>query len=173
MRWINVNEKYLDYLRAVESRIPRTDYGTDRYKPFFGVLFEVGDLYYVTQVSHPQNRHHTLRQQKDFYKIYDTKNPKRLIAVINLNYMSPIPKSETSIFEKSKIHTYRTFKSDDEKSKYIALLDAELSVINSLDMGSKAQAIYNLKYDKPNHVVSKRCIDFKAMEQLAIQYNKN
>ena len=25
MRWINVNEKYLDYLRNVESRIPRTD----------------------------------------------------------------------------------------------------------------------------------------------------
>ena len=48
MRWINVNEKYLDYLRAVENRIPRTDYGTDRYKPFFGVLFEVDDLYVIT-----------------------------------------------------------------------------------------------------------------------------
>lgn len=41
-----------------------------------------------------------------------------------------------------------------------------------MDMGAKAQAIYNLKYDNPNHAVSKRCIDFKAMEQLAIQYNK-
>ena len=65
-----------------------------------------------------------------------------------------------------------TFKSEEEKSKYIALLDTELSVINSMDMGIKAQAVYNLKYDKPNHVISKRCIDFKAMERLAIQYNK-
>lgn len=53
MKWINVNEKYLDYLRETEKRIPKTDYGTDRYKPFFGILFEVDDLYYITQVSHP------------------------------------------------------------------------------------------------------------------------
>ena len=45
MKWINVDENYLDYLRNVEPRIPRTDYGSDRYKPFFGVLFEAGDLY--------------------------------------------------------------------------------------------------------------------------------
>ena len=36
MEWINVNEKYLDFLRAFEGRIPHTDYGTDKYKPFFG-----------------------------------------------------------------------------------------------------------------------------------------
>ena len=29
MDWINVNEKYLDYLRGVEGRIPYTDYGND------------------------------------------------------------------------------------------------------------------------------------------------
>jgi protein AbiQ len=57
MKWINVNEKYLDYLRAVEGRIPRTDYGLDKYKPFFGILFETEDFYYITQVSHPQPRH--------------------------------------------------------------------------------------------------------------------
>lgn len=170
MRWINVNEKYLDYLREIERRIPRTDYGTDRYKPFFGILFEVGDLYYITQVSHAQPRHKTMRQQKDFYKIYDPQNPKRLIAVVNLNYMFPIPKTETTPFEKSKINTYRTFESEIEKSKYIDLLDKELQVINSMDIGTKAKEIYSLKYNKPEHVVAKRCIDFKDMERLAQQY---
>ena len=51
MKWINVNEKYLNYLRAFEGRIPRTDYGSDKYKPFFGILFETEDFYYITQVS--------------------------------------------------------------------------------------------------------------------------
>ena len=172
MKWINVNEKYLDYLRASEERIPRTDYGTDKYKPFFGVLFEVGDLYYVTQVSHAQPRHQNLKQQKDFYKIFDPKNPKRLIAVINLNYMFPIPKEQTTPFAKKNIHTYRTFKSETEKSKYIDLLDSELLVINSMDIGKKAEAIYKLKYEKPEHIVSKRCIDFKDMERLALLYSE-
>lgn len=170
MKWINLNENYLDYLRKVENRIPRTDYGTDRYKPFFGVLFEVDDLYYVTQVSHAQQRHISLKQQKDFYKIYDPKNKNRLIAVVNLNYMFPIPKSETSNFEKKNIHTYRTFASEVEKSKYIDLLDTELSVINTMDLGTKAKELYALKYDNPNHVVSKRCLDFKTLEELAKNY---
>lgn len=172
MKWINVNEAYLDYLRSMEKRIPRTDYGTNKYKPFFGILFEVGDLYYVTQVSHAQPRHQTLKQQKDFYKIFDPKQPARLIAVVNLNYMFPIPKEQTTPFEKKNIHTYRTFASDVEKSKYIDLLDTELAVINSMDIGTRAEELYQLKYDKPDHVVSKRCIDFKNMEQLALQYRK-
>ena len=56
-RWINVNEKYLDFLRSFEKRIPRTDYGSDKYKPFFGILFEKDDLFYITQISHAQPRH--------------------------------------------------------------------------------------------------------------------
>lgn len=76
MRWINVDEQYLDYLRGYEKRIPFTDYGTDKYKPFFGVLFEIDDLYYVTQVSHAQPRHYKLKENKDFFKIYDPKKSK-------------------------------------------------------------------------------------------------
>ena len=170
MKWINVNEKYLDYLRANEGRIPRTDYGTDKYKPFFGVLFEVDDLYYITQVSHPQPRHSGLKQQKDFYKIYDPRQTNRLIAVVNLNYMFPIPKTETTPFEKSKIHTYRTFQTESEKSRYIDLLDKELIAINTMNIGKKAENLYKFRYEHPEHVVSKRCIDFKKMEQLAKKY---
>lgn len=84
--------------------------------------------------------------------------------------MFPIPKANTSQFKKSEIHTYRTFKSEIEKSKYLNLLNVELSAINSMSIDAKAQYIYNLKYDNPSHSVSKRCIDFKAMEQLALQY---
>lgn len=170
MRWININEKYLDYLRSFEKRIPYSDYGDKKYKPFFGVLFEVGDLYYVTQVSHPQKRHYNLKQQKDFYKIYDPKCPNRLIAVVNLNYMFPVPATETSYFHKREIHTYRKFDSEIEKSKYVNLLDIELQVVNSMSLDNKARYIYELKYKNPMHFVSKRCIDFKEMEKLAKKF---
>lgn len=105
MKWINVNEEYLDY---------------------------------VTQVLHPQPRHSKLKQQKDFYKVFDPKNPERLIAIVNLNYMFPIPKTQTTPFEKKNIHTYRTFQSEKEKSKYIDLLDLELAAINAMDMERQA-----------------------------------
>ena len=57
MNWLVIDEKYLDYLRETENRIPFSDYGKDKYKPFFGILFETEDFYYVTQISHPQRRH--------------------------------------------------------------------------------------------------------------------
>ena len=87
--------------------------------------------------------------------------------------MFPIPKSEALPFEKSKIHTYRIFASEKEKSKYIDLLDTELSVINTMDIGTKARSLYDLKCNNPKHVVSKRCIDFKDMECLALRYKGN
>ncbi len=172
MRWINVDEKYMDYLRSIERRVPETDYGNDKYKPFFGVLFDADNLYYLTQVSHPQQRHYRLKQQKDFYKIYDPDSPRRLIAVVNLNYMFPIPKECTSAFSKKLIHTYRTFDNEVAKSKYIDLLDTELSVINTMDLDTKAKNLYNLKYNCPTHPISLRCFDFKALEEAAKQYVK-
>ena len=170
MKWINVNGKYLDYLRAFEKRIPNSYYGIDKYKPFFGVLFEKGDLLYITQVSHPKDRHNKLKQQKDFYKIYDPDNHSRLIAVVNLNYMFPIPKKEVTPFEKKKLDTYRTFKSVEEKSKYIDLLDKEIKTINNMNLASAAQDIYNLKYKYPNNNIAKRCLDFKMLEKYAEQW---
>ena len=52
MEWKIVNEDYLNYLRHNETRIPHSNYGEDKYKPFFGILFETNDFYYVTQISH-------------------------------------------------------------------------------------------------------------------------
>lgn len=173
MDWINVDEDYLDYLREIEPRIPKTDYGDDKYKPFFGVLFEENGLYYITQVSHPQKRHIKMKQQKDFYKLYDPNIKNRLIAVVNLNYMFPIPKNCTYEFKKKDIHLYRTFESEQQKSKYINLLNTELKIINTMKLDEKAIGIYNLKYQDPLDRVSKRCLDFKQLENAAKLYKVN
>ena len=45
MEWKIVNEDYLNYLRHNETRIPHSNYGEDKYKPFFGILFETNDFY--------------------------------------------------------------------------------------------------------------------------------
>ena len=69
-KWKIINKDYLDYLREnYESRIPRTDYGNDKLKPFFGELMRVGDLAYVTQVSSAKPRHNKIKANIDFQKI--------------------------------------------------------------------------------------------------------
>lgn len=161
MKWILVNENYLDYLRASEPRIPYSDYGENKFKPFFGVLFEAEDYYYITQVSHPKLRHSSIKQQKDFYKIYDGNT---LIAVVNLNYMFPIPKNEISDLSYTKVDECRTFLSDAERSKYIYLLRRELKEINKLNLECVAKEIYENKCAGNTDNISKRCLDFKELE---------
>jgi len=177
MIWTVVDEKYLDYLRDnVESRIPKSDYGDDKYKPFFGSLFEVGDLVYLTQISHAQPRHSTMKNSLDFYKIFVPDSnpvlPDRFVAVVNLNYMFPIHRTLINELEYKNIGLCRTFQSEVEKSKYIDLLKNELTVINTLNLEVNAQKLYEQKYKYPDDRISKRCFDFKALEKHATEYVK-
>ncbi|RCX18243.1 protein AbiQ [Anaerobacterium chartisolvens] len=136
---------------------------------FFGSLFENGDMEYISQVSHPQDRHLKLKQQVDFYKIYNPEDG-RLMCVINLNYMFPIHKSLLIDLEYKNIENYRTFTSDIAKSKYIDLLNIEIKAINRLPIITSAIKIYENKYRYPNDRVSQRCFDFKRLEQACIEY---
>lgn len=172
--WVVIDERYLNYLRAAEPRIPHSDYGTDKMKPFFGVLFEQGELAYVTQISHAQERHKAMRNMPDFIKIYIADRnpalPDRLAAVVNLNYMFPVPKAEMQEMKYKDIEQHRTFRSLQEKSRYIDLLSKELAQINTLDMETKAKKVYHLKQQFPENFVSRRCLDFERLEALALAY---
>ncbi len=172
MEWLVIDEKYLNYLRKTEHRIPKSNYGNDKYKPFFGVLFETDDFYYVTQVSHPQKRHLEMKANEDFKKIYEPKR-NRLIAVVNLNYMFPIPKSLYEKLQYKNIDQHRFFENDQAKSKYISLMKTELKVINKMGLEKAAKKIYENKYNNPGNELSKRCINFKDMENLALSYERN
>lgn len=172
MEWKIVNEDYLNYLRHNETRIPHSNYGEDKYKPFFGILFETNDFCYVTQISHAKNRHELMKENVDFHKIYHPKNNK-LLAVVNLNYMFPVPKCELVTLEYKNIHLYRTFQNEVEKSKYISLLKIELKQINLKNLSVYAKKIYTEKYKFPDSNLARRCIDFKAMERLAQQWINN
>ena len=171
MKWVIINDSYLDYLRKNgDTRIPYSNYGTDKYKPFFGELFTIGDYSYVTQVTSYKERLERIKEDKDFYKIY---RQNKLVAAVNLNYMFPILTSKLKYLDNyNDISQYRTFKSGNEKSKYISFLKYELSEINKKPLTISAKFLYNVKYDKPNNKISKRCLDFKKLETICSQYFK-
>ena len=94
----------------------------------------------------------------------------RLVAVVNLNYMFPIPKSIIYPLEYKNIDQHRTFLSENDKTQYIDLLKKEMSVINTLNMDKRAKSLYDLKINFPNEDVSKRCFEFLKLEELATNY---
>lgn len=169
MKWYTVDEKFLDYLRGHEPRIPYINYGKDKLKPFFGVLFEIGDLVYITQVSHPQSRHYSMKENIDFYKLY---KDLQMIGVVNLNYMFPVFKDRLQDIDYKNISNFRTFESEKQKNDYITLLKREMREIRNKRLDEKASELYKYKYEFPDDAVSKRCFDFKFLEQKCIEYNK-
>jgi protein AbiQ len=168
--WKIIDNNYLDYLRKFEPRIPLTDYGSNKMKPFFGTLFEVDDLVYVTQVSSPKKRHETLKASIDFHKYFFGK---RLIGVINLNYMFPVPKQYISNLLYADIEKYKSFPDEKSKNDYIQFLKLQLRTIKTLNLEKDSKLLYEMKYSKPNIAISKRCFDFKALEQYANDFNKS
>ena len=174
--WITVDEDYLNYLRSFESKIPNSNYGADKMKPFFGVLFETDGLVYVTQVSHLKPRHVKMKDSVDFRKVYipnaNPNLPDRPVAVVNLNYMFPIPKALVTPLAYRDIDKCRTFSSNVERSKYVDLLIKEIASINKMGIERLARKVYELKSNYPDAVVSKRCFDFKGLEEKARAFQR-
>ena len=169
MIWCTINKDYISFLKNYDSRIPNIDYGKNGYKPFFSPLFEKDGLVYVTQVSSKKPRHLKMKESIDFVKIFDKTN-KKLISVINLNYMFPVPKSEIIEVKYKNIGNFRTFSSLDEKDKYLKLLKYEMKVINNKNIQTQALKVYN-SIGK-NSFLKNRCLPFLLLEEKAIEYSK-
>lgn len=171
MKLISINETYLDYLRENgDPRIPHVDYGIGKIKPFF-VLFDLNeDVSYISQLSSYKNRHHRMHDQLDFHKIWTDEN--RCRAVVNLNYMFPILK--TNYFELNREDIKRIKEngtmSEAEISDYMEMLDEESYFIDHSNLGDCAKRLYELKKDRPGHAISLRSLDFKEMEAKMIEF---
>ncbi len=170
MKYYHINEDFLDELRNHERRIPLTNYGTESWKPFFGALFEVDDLVYVTNLSSPKHRHEGMRAQLDFIKLYisDEPNPDRFIAVINLNYMFPVPKRYLTEVDYQVLKNLMPDKSEDNLSKYWDFLMIELDALESSKTLENARKVYEMKCNFPENRISMRCFDFKELERIVL-----
>jgi protein AbiQ len=170
MKWCTIKKGYISYLKRFEEKIPNIDYGPEKFKPFLNPLFEKDELIYVTQVSHPQRRHEYIKENVDFIKLFDKT---KLIGVVNLNYMFPVPKELIINIEKySDVSVHRTFETDKEKNDYIALLKKEMKEIQNKRISEKAELLYDRKNNYPEDSVSKRCINFKELEEKALEYKE-
>ena len=169
MIWCTINKDYISFLKNYDSRIPNIDYGNNGYKPFFSPLFEKDGLVYVTQISSKKPRHLKIKESIDFVKIFDKTN-KKLISVINLNYMFPVPKSEIIEVKYKNIDNFRTFSSLDEKNKYINLLKYEMKVINNKNIQAQALKVYNSV--NTDSFLKNRSLSFLLLEEKAIEYSK-
>ena len=87
--------------------------------------------------------------------------------------MIPILDQNVTVLNYKKIEEYRKFEDSKEKALYISFLSFELNLINEkIDKIRKnAVKLYNEKINNPESYVSKRCCNFKLLEEKSKLYN--
>lgn len=155
----NINNRYIDYLSPHAPHLFHNKKpGQQNERKFIGVILQVNGLDYFAPLSSFKPKHNKMSDMIDFIKV---KN----YAVINLNNMFPVPKTECSFVDIQK----------EQDLQYKALLRAEYRYIKSIQdkICKNAMNVYNHKISKGNSTgLAKRCNDFLLLEQLCKEYNK-
>lgn len=171
LKWYVVDKQYVSYLKQFDNKIEDINY-SERLKPYIGILITIDEVDYYVPISSVKEKHYRMKEDIDFIKITADD---RILGVLNLNNMIPIDNENVKVLKYKEIEEYRKFKDDKEKRLYISLLSYELGVINEKIDKIKNNAIklYNEKIKRPNSKISKRCCDFRLLEEKCREYKKN
>ncbi|MBQ9659133.1 MAG: type III toxin-antitoxin system ToxN/AbiQ family toxin [Clostridia bacterium] len=168
LKWYVVDKEYVSYLKKFDNKVENINY-TERLKPYIGILITINEINYYVPISSVKEKHYQMNEDMDFIKIMEND---RILGVLNLNNMIPIDNENVRILKYKEIDEYRKFKNDKEKHLYISFLSFELGLINDkIDkIKSNAVELYNEKINRPNSKISKRCCDFKLLEEKCREY---
>ena len=171
LKWYVVDNQYVGYLKEFDNKVENINYN-ERIKPYIGILITINEINYYVPISSVKEKHYKMNEDMDFIKIMEND---RILGVLNLNNMIPIDDENVKVLKYKEIDDYRKFKNDKERSLYISFLSFELGLINNQIDKIKSNTIelYNEKLNRPNSKISKRCCDFKLLEQKCEEYKNS
>ncbi len=164
LKIVKVNTEYCDYLRTFDSKVPYNA-GIKELRPFIGVLFKIDKLEYFAPLSSPKEKHKTLKNTLDIYKIDNGK-----LGIINFNNMIPITKDNyTQIFFNKKTDN------KEENLRLFLLQNQYRFLIKDIKtLLNKSKVLYNLyKENKLPKNVKDRCCNFMLLEEKSKEYKKD
>ena len=168
LKWYVVNKEYVNYLKQYDDKVENIDYSS-KLKPYIGIIININEFDYYVPISSPKQKHYKIKEDMDFIKIMQDN---KIIGVLNLNNMIPILNKNVQILNYRDIDKYRKFENEKEKNLYIAFLSFELNLINARIEKIRKSAIklYKEKLNNPNSNISKRCCNFKLLEEKSKLY---
>lgn len=159
MKLYEIENAYIDYL------VPFAPHLFHNKKPnqqnerkYIGVILTVNGMDYFAPLSSFKEKHRTMKNNIDFLKIGN-------YAVINLNNMFPVPKSQCVYVDIAK----------EKNPAYKSLLSAEYRLISAMEekIRKNAKSLYDYKMKNGNATpLAKRCNDFKMLEAKCAEWEK-
>ena len=162
IRIVKVEEKYCDYLRVFDNRVPY-NVGIKELRSFIGVLFIIKNCEYFAPLSSPKEKHKLLKNTIDLLKINDG-----VYGVVNFNNMIPVKSNNYVEFDLSLDNK------DKDEVMRINLLRNQLRwlTVNRKEIMNKSRLLYNLYMnDKLPDNVRDRCCNYRLLEEKCNEYN--
>lgn len=157
----NIDIKYIRNLSKIDNNVmsvsPQINKQT---RPFVGIVVVCKNFKYCIPLSSPKTKHLSMKNDKDFSKIFDKSN--KLIGVLNFNNMIPVYEDVLQ-----EINVKIIPQDDSYTKKYKSLLNDQLDWCNSNKeiIIKKANKLHDLVVsDKCNNLLKKRCCDFAKLE---------
>lgn len=152
MKLYRVKDAYLDYLRAIEPKIPQQQKGSNtKIRPFVGIVLTINSVNYIAPLS---SQKHNSRPD---FKVYIGN---KQVATVRTSYMFPVPLNQLE-----EIDLSRELRND---KKYAALLINEINYIKQEDNKNKLVQLADKTYE---YAISRRfnyenfCCNFLLLEQ--------
>lgn len=155
----NIRSSYVDRLHNLDYRVEK--HHGNHNKPYLGIILEINNIHYFVPLSSPKPKHKHMYESLTFVKIT---NKSRLLSVLNINNMIPVPEGFYQKIDIDKI----------SDQKYKDLLNMEVN-----DCRRKSQRIIkNTKlihkficYEPEKHKkISRFCCDFNKLEEYCRQF---
>lgn len=152
LKFYNIDENYLNYLHDYDYRVPLHNY-LEHNKFYCGIVLEIDKFKYFTPVSSFNQK------QSTNILIIDNGEVKG-----SLRFCFMIPVIDNVISEKD-------FSKEDKN--YRDLLEKEYRFCKENEEQIKARALKVYKIGTSlNHPLKKTCCDFKKLEEISLDYNK-
>ncbi|MDY3368006.1 type III toxin-antitoxin system ToxN/AbiQ family toxin [Zhenhengia yiwuensis] len=159
LKFYDVNKKYLDYLRAVDSQVPHQTYEKNA-KFFIGIVLDIDGKNYFAPVSSYNKKDRTnLIIKSENKKTGKTKD----ISSIRFSFMIPVPESELIVKDINA--------EPDEKYKNLLRDEYRFCTKHKQEIADLANTVYGWGTDT-KHWLNHCCCDFKKLEQAMEEYMK-
>ena len=155
MKIYTISDKYIDYLRNFDNKVPFNKNST---RPYVGIVFNINGTNFFAPLSSPKDKHLKMKNNLDIFKINNGK-----WGIINFNNMIPVPSEELKEIDFSI-----------QKPDYKSLLTNQQRFFSNnktviQDKGLKLYTLYT-KGQLNTQIIS-RCCDFPLLEKEAQRWH--
>lgn len=154
LKFYDVDENYINYLKSIDRQIPDISYSTNN-KFVCGIVLDINGISYYAPISHTTHRFRTSKL------IYDKGTP---ISSIRFSFMFPAPNSVL------KQKDFRQIRMQDPHYADIITAEYNYCKANESSITQKAQSVYAIGCNK-NHPYNYTCCDFAKLESEYMKYD--